>query len=636
MSDHPTRSAAAAQPATTAAALDTPDGDLPEPAEPAGPVELDEPAEPAEPEESAESAEPDEHGEPDEPDAHPLTVEDEELPADWTAEDDWTDEALALLRTMRAPHRRSRAGQIAFVVYCTLLVLVAWGVTPSFGLLLQSSMGADYTGHGPALLAALPSGIAAASLATILLAARDGLWRGPVVPPRATADWLLPHPVRPRRVLRPWFWLSCVLATAPGVVTAAGAMVALALTVRAGLPAAFGWCVLGGVCVPLLATCVGLAVELDDRVAALVRRLTPYLAVAVLLLATQSVLAAQGHRIGWLEGAELWSGPWGWAGLAALAPTPAAQPGSWAAAVLLLLLTAGCVVLADRSCGNVPPARLRERARTAAGVLAALRTVELRAARLAVADATSGAGRFRLRLPAPRAAWLAVPWRDALALLRSPSRLGRSVLLCAPAVLCGYLVHSATGAVTWAATALALVFCYLAVAQLLEPARIETDDPRRASWSPYPFAGLMLRHAIVPVTGGVAVAAATAAGAVLAGAGSRAWLLPAVVPAMVAAGLVNACRGFIRQHLMFGSSTGKPGSGAGPLVFAAWYAAGPAVAVVVLTVPFTTALTRGSGSAVFQAALWSAVTAAVLLWWAHQRAVKITSSSKPVGAGAGS
>ena len=44
----------------------------------------------------------------------------------------------------------------------------------------------------------------------------------------------------------------------------------------------------------------------------------------------------------------------------------------------------------------------------------------------------------------------------------------------------------------------ALGFGYWAVAQFLEPARLETDDTRRGSWSPYPYRGLMLRHTILP------------------------------------------------------------------------------------------------------------------------------------------
>lgn len=127
-----------------------------------------------------------------------------------------------------------------------ILILIIWGGVPSLGLFLQASMGADYTGHGGDLLAAMPAGITAIGLATFLLLVRDGLWRGPVVPPRAATDWLLTHPVRPRPVLRPWFWLSCAVAAFPGLVAAVGGMIALGLTVRVGLPAALGWCLLGG------------------------------------------------------------------------------------------------------------------------------------------------------------------------------------------------------------------------------------------------------------------------------------------------------------------------------------------------------------------------------------------------------
>lgn len=339
---------------------------------------------------------------------------------DWTEDDDWTDETLALLRTLRAPHRRNRAKSVGFAVYCVILILIIWGGVPSLGLFLQASMGADYTGHGGDLLAAMPAGITAIGLVTFLLLVRDGLWRGPVVPPRAATDWLLIHPVRPRPVLRPWFWLSCAVAAFPGLVAAVGGMVALGLTVRAGLPAALGWCLLGGLCVPLLATCAALVVERSDRAARWVRRLTPYLTLLIIALAAQSALAVAGHPVRWLELVEMWSGPWGWAAIAALAPTSAAVTGGWVAAALLLVSTGAALVLADRAASTVPLARLRERARTAAGVLAALRTVELRSARLAVNSANGSARQRRLRLPAPRRTWLVVPWRDTLALLRSP------------------------------------------------------------------------------------------------------------------------------------------------------------------------------------------------------------------------
>ncbi|MFD9123390.1 hypothetical protein [Kitasatospora sp. NPDC059571] len=541
--------------------------------------------------------------------------------AEWTDDDDWTDEALALLRAMRAPHRLNRAKQVGFAFYCTLLILVIWGGVPSLGLFLQASMGADYTGHGPDLLAAMPTAVTAGALATVLLAVRDALWRGPVVPPRATADWLLAHPVRPRPVLRPWFWLSCGLALFPGLITAVGGMVALGLTVRVGLPAALGWCLVGGVSVPLLGVCAALLVQRSERAARWVRRLTPYAAVLILVLIVQSVLAVAGHPVHWLELAEMWSGPWGWAAIAALAPTPAAVPGAWVAAVLAVGSTAAGLVLADRAAATVSLTLLRERARTAAGVLAALRTVELRAARLAVAGATGGDRQLRVRLPAPRRRYLVVLWRDTLALVRSPARLGRAVLLTVPAQLCAELAHGARGGFSWAAAAGALVFGYLAVAQLLEPARIDTDDVRRASWSPYPFAGLMLRHAIVPAVLGVLLATAGAAAAVLAGGGPTAWLPLIAVPALVGAGLVNACRGKARRDLLYRP---VPTAGStGILMFTAWYAAGPAVALLVLTLPLAAALRTGTSNAVWQAAVLSAVLTATLLRWAWTRATEL-------------
>ncbi|WP_199922946.1 hypothetical protein [Streptomyces sp. NRRL B-24484] len=553
----------------------------------------------------------------------------DESPEEWSDDDDWTDEALALLRALRTPHRLNRARQVAYALYCTVLVLIVWGGVPSLGLFLQAAMGADYTGHGPALLAAAPGGIAAVGLAVLLLAVRDGLWRGPVMPPRATIDWLLVHPVRPGPVLRPWFRLSCGLAVFPGIVAAAGAMVVLGLTVRAGLPATLGWCLLGGTCLPLLGVCAALSVQRSERAARLARRLTPYATVLVLALAAQSALAATGHSVHWLDRVVLWSGPWGWAGIAALAPTPAAVPGAWAAGALLVVSTVGCLVRADRAAATVSLTLLRERARNAASVLAALRTVELRAARLAVNAASGGDRRLKVRLPAPRRAWLVVYWRDTLALLRSPARLGRAVLLTVPAMLCAVPAHTARGSLLLAATGLALSFGYLAVAQLLEPARIDTDDVRRAFWTPYPFAGLMLRHAVVPTVLGLLLGAAGSAVAVLCGAGPAAWLAPAAVPALVAAGLVNACRGAARRDLLYRPARATGGGGGNIAAFAAWYAAGPAVGVPLLVLPFSAALHSGTADSLLRTAAFGAVVAAGLLHWARARAAKLPAQAGP-------
>ncbi len=547
----------------------------------------------------------------------------QEHAAAWSDEDDWTDEARRLLRDLRAPHRRKRAGQVGYVVYCVLLLLIVWGALPSMGLFLQASMGTDYTGHGPAILAALPSGVCALGLASLLLAARDGLWRGPVVPPRESVDWLLAQPVRVGRVLRPWLWGTYAASAGVGLLTAAIGMVTLGLTCRVGLPAAFGWCLVGGASVPLLATSLGAAVERSERTARWVRSLTPLVSLMVLALAAQCALAAGGRRVPWLERAELWSGPWGWAGLAALSPTRAAVPGSVVGAALLVAVTAGCLALTHRAVGSLALSAVRHRSRTATGVMAALRTVEFRAARQVVSGAAGGGRPARVRLRAPRRAFLAVPWRDTLALLRLPGRVGRALLLAVLAVLAGVVAAGAHGASGVLTSAVALAFGYWSLAQLLEPARVETDDTRRGSWSPYPYRDLMLRHTVVPAVLGLVIAGAGMAVLLVLGAGARAALVPAVVPALVAAGLVNACRGAAKQHLLMSPAQSPTGS-MGPALFLAWYAAGPLVAIVALLVPFVVALHTATAASVVTAIAGAGLVTGLMVRWAVMRIAKLT------------
>jgi hypothetical protein len=533
----------------------------------------------------------------------------QESAAAWTDEDDWTDEALRLLRDIRSPHRRKRAGQVAYGIYCVLLVLVVWGALPSMGLFIQQSMGADYTGHGPAILAAIPAGSCALGLGWLLLAARDALWRGPVVPTRESVDWLVAQPVRIGRVLRPWWWASAAASAGVGLLVAAIAMVTLGLTVRVSLPAAFGWSLAGGAGLPLLATALGTAVVRGERVARWARAASPVAAVLVLALAAQSGLAVAGHRVGWLERAELWSGPWGWAGIAALSPTPAAVPGGWVALGLLVVLVGGCLALSGRAVGGLALSAVRHRSRTATGVMTALRTAELRTARQAIAAASGGGRPTRVRLPAPRRAVLAVPWRDALGLLRVPGRIGRAVALAALAVLGAVLAAGAHG--------------YWSVAQLLEPARMETDDTRRGSWAPYPYRSLMLRHTVLPTALGLLVAAVACWLLLASGAGARAALAPATVPPMVAAGLVNACRGATKQHLLMSNSQSPTGN-MGPLLFLGWYGAGALAVVAALAIPFTVALHTATGASVVTAVVADALVTALMVRWSTMRIAKLT------------
>ncbi|GAA3036688.1 hypothetical protein GCM10020229_55060 [Kitasatospora albolonga] len=244
----------------------------------------------------------------------------------------------------------------------------------------------------------------------------------------------------------------------------------LGLTVRTGLPAALGWCLLGGLGVPLLATCAALVVERSDRTAHWVRRLTPYLTLLILGLAAQTVLAVAGHPVGWLERAELWSGPVGLGRRRGPGPDARRRAGRLdrrrAPPGLHGRRPGG---RPDRAAATVPLARLRERARTAAGVLAALRTVELRSARLAVNSANGSLRQRRLRLPALGGPGRWCPGATPSRCCAPPARLGRAVVLAVPGAALRRPRPRHRGGVSWLATAVALVFGYLAVAQLLEP-----------------------------------------------------------------------------------------------------------------------------------------------------------------------
>jgi hypothetical protein len=151
---------------------------------------------------------------------------------------------------------------------------------------------------------------------------------------------------------------------------------------------------------------------------------------------------------------------------------------------------------------------------------------------------------------------------------------------------------------------------------------VEADDPRRAGWSPYPYGELMLRHAVVPGLASVLLAALGAAVAVLAGAGAAVWLAPVAALPLTAAAMVNACRGPSRQELMYSPS----GMGSmGPFIFLAWYAAGPVTLVPALALVFG----LGRGPSAPLAVGWCLVFAAVLLYWAYQRALTLSGRHRP-------
>ncbi|WP_327393257.1 hypothetical protein OG533_32825 [Streptomyces sp. NBC_01186] len=550
--------------------------------------------------------------------------------AAWTPESDRTPETLRRLRELRRGHRSRRNRELGLAGYTVLLLVLGYGSTFGYRFARQLEYAAAQGDTAEALRRALPSALVLLALALALAAARDALWRGPVIVPRPDVAWLLGQPVDRARVLRPAFRLTASLALAAGVLCAAVGSALLWLAGLTPLGEALALCLPAGVCLPLLAAALALHVERHPSSARRVRALTPCAVLLLMALAAQAATAAAGRRLGVLEAFLLWSGPWGWAAAPVVHATggPASgAAGAWPVAVALLVAgTLAALWHAHVVAASVPTRLLRVRAATAATVASVLWSIELRAARLAVSDAVGGhGGRARRRLlPIPRHRHLVVVWRDAVALLRAPGRLaGAALWTGAGAGGAGLAasLHSAGGRTVLLAAALLLG--YLAVGKLAEPARLEADDLRRSSWSPFRFATLMLHHALVPALAGALLALLAAIPFALNG-GTRALaLMPLCALTFAAAAILAAVRGPVRTELLFlGLSTpfGDPSA----FVFALWYTAPALVSVTGLTLALGGTLgPEPSGGALAYAVASALALPAGVLLAAHRLSGKL-------------
>ncbi|MER5476940.1 hypothetical protein ABT026_08140 [Streptomyces sp. NPDC002734] len=524
--------------------------------------------------------------------------------------EDRTAEVRAWLRA-----RRGAEGARRFVsrAYTALVLLAGWYGLFVAGLLAEVRR-RPFAAHAAVVEAVLPAGLATAAAWALWAALRDALWRGPVTPPGPDVDWLLVLPVRRRTVLLPWFALSAALWTAAGLLSALAGAAALAATGLGALGPLTAACAGAAVCTALLAVAAAATVQRSRRAARAVHRLTPWAVTALLGVAVQTVAAARGSRVRWLETAELWSGPWGWAAQPVLAAVGGTAP-LWPVAVFLLVsATAVALWLAVRCLGGIPAGSLRARAGATGGVLAGVLAADPRVVRLATARSREARARGRTarwagRLHAPRFPRLLVVWRDAVALAAVPRRTASAVALLLVAAAGAAAAGAGAGTLTAAAAGAA---AYGACARLLEPARLDGDDPRRAAWSPRPFERTVAAHAVVPT------AVLTVAGAVLALVTGGPGALPVVagaVPVLVAAGLVSAYRPPTRTALLYGSAAL---AGTGPGLALLWHAVGPLVGVTTVTVLLGGPGAVGVGRTT---ACWA--VAAVLLLWARRRAAAL-------------
>ncbi|MFF4365452.1 DUF6297 family protein [Streptomyces sp. NPDC001594] len=488
---------------------------------------------------------------------------------------DATDEAFALLHDARRAHRLRKRGDTAFHLYVALLLTAVYLVP--FGAIAYGAAGRPMEPWASYARDALPCAGTALALAWLRVVVGDARWRGPVLLDPATVAWLLPAPVDRGRLLRPRLRRAVLLhATVAGLLTAvAGYFLNLVILGRptagialaAAAAAAFGALTVGT---------AGLIVCRDAIAHA--RRA----AAALTALAASALLCAVLDAPSWLQAVLLWSGPWGWV-TQCLAAASGSPPAGWPAAAALLAACAAWVVgRADRAVAALPVDVLFRRIRSATSVSAAVLSVDFRLARLAARQAeAAGRPSRRSALPPPRRPALIVPWRTAVGWLDRPARAGWAAVWLAGAYTAVTLAPAAEGLDRVATVLTALAAGYGAAVGLLEAARLDGDDVNRSRALPWPFPGIILRHAVLPLM--VLLPAGGAACALIAALARP--VLPAVLllccfPALVGAALVSACRGTLPHELLVGADTAMGNTAV--LQVAVWYLRGPLAACVVL------------------------------------------------------
>ncbi|WP_455354548.1 DUF6297 family protein [Streptomyces sp. SYSU K217416] len=532
-----------------------------------------------------------------------------------------SDAALTALHRARRQHRRRSRRDIAFHAYVVLLLGGLYLVPHA--VIMAGSADGPLEPWASRMQAVLPGVATATALGWLRLVTGAARWRGPVLLDAATVTWLLPTPVARARLLRPRFRRTALIhAGAAAALCTVGAYFGrLVVAGDVGTGSLAAAAAAGGA---FAALGTGLAGLLACRRSPSTFRLPPGVLTAGAALAS-GLAVARGTVSpvpAWPEAVLLWSGPWGWAAQLWAAACGVERPGAPVAAVLLVGCAWAVLRLADRRVAALSTLTLQERARTAAAVSAAMVTMNFRQARVQVSG-PGLPGRRSGRPPAPRPPRdprLIVPWRTLVHWLSRPAALGWSALWLVAGCAAVTLADRLSGGFRSLAVVAALAGGYAAAGALLEAARLDGDDPARSGRLPWPLAGVVLRHALLPVA--TLLTAGAAACGVTAGLGLAVLPVAALVlclPGLVAAGPVSACRGTLPVELLVGAET--PLGNTAPVNLAVWYLRGPAVALLVLF-PVVTLLLRDEppGWSVVAVLLYLLSATAGLAAWAGFRA----------------
>ncbi|MHC5903557.1 DUF6297 family protein [Streptomyces sp. S6] len=532
---------------------------------------------------------------------------------------DHTAEVLRFLRAARSEYRSERRRSAAFAAYLLVLFGGVWGVP---ALLAVAKLGRSHRlDRTEPLLQALPLWLPAVLALATLLVVRSAVWRGPVVADSATVSWLLPQPVARGPLLLPRLASTAAVSALLGMVSGGvlGFLVGnLSGAAWLAVTAAGVWAGLG---TALVGTGLGvLIVRHEARWERRQRRIFQAGWCGIALLGLLSVIALTHGLPTWTGTTALWLLPWGWAAQPFTAAALGTAPGWPPATLMWACVVVATAVPAVRAVRDIPAEALRLRATVADRMGTSLYSLDLRRARSAMRVRQRRGARPTPWLRPPRLPWLVLPWRDVLCLVREPGRIGWGCAWSALSVAALAFASARTGTTATLSSCAAVWFLYLAAAQFVEPARLESDDMRRSTLLPYRAGTLALWHAVVP---GLLLATTTALGLAACAAVGR-WTpalttLPTAVPASVGAALVGAYRGPVPFHLLVGTETAM-GSTA-PIQTAVWYLRG-LLALLALTAPV--AVTAAStGTCGPQGTAWLLMTGAASLLWSRRTARRL-------------
>ncbi len=476
---------------------------------------------------------------------------------------------LALLRSYRRG-RRAKSRWDRFTDVYTVVLFAAFGGFLAFGALRDGAASEREAAH---LIQELTRWCPSVLFLLCIAALRYATWQGPVLFSLPDIEWLLSAPLSRADLVRRR--LRRGLTVAAGLGAALGLAVFVLIEAELGVPM---WPLLAATvgslaALGLLAGAAGWLVESSTDRARTVLRVSPLaFPVAVMLAYAQTVGGG---------GIALWSGPWGWATGPLLVAVGRHTPGWQYLVVLLVVLTSAAVWAAWRDADAATSEELARRAGIRSGLIAALYFADVRGATLLVRRARESLlGVRTLVLRRPRSSWLAIPWRDALSTLRAPSRLAWAVALVVAGVI-GILATSDRRVIVGAG----LLGGYVAAAKVLEPLRLEADQPDAHQVLPLSWGQLLLRHCVVPVLVLIVPAVVTVVVAWVAGSLEPAFAVPALILCPLVSTALVLCAAIAAKRGPFPVELLLLGGDVGAVVLVVWLATGPILAALALIAP---------------------------------------------------